>query len=223
MAILTEEVPSVVRVPVPDSVALEPVTSKVPVMVRSPVPPRAPPVRVTEGVETALEVLRLRVPPLICSGARVPVTDVPRLRVPLEALISEPVLASASNPLAWTVAPLTLRPPLPLTCEVSSSVRVPLEKFSRAPEATVYVPESVPGALTLSVPALTWTVPALVKLERSKVLAVPVLKTWVPRLETLAVPVKRVSGLVLVVVMFSVALVSLMRVLVSLNVAPKAR
>ena len=41
----------------------------------------------------------------------------------------------------------------------------------------------------LSVPELTWTVPLLLKLERSKVLAAPVLKMRVPRLETLAVPV----------------------------------
>ena len=104
-----------------------------------------------------------------------------------------------------------------------ASVRVPLEKFSRAPEATVYVPESVPGALRLSVPALTWTVPTLLKLERSKVLAVPVLKTRVPRLETLAVPVERLSGVVLVEVTVKVAPASLMRVLVSLEVAPKER
>ena len=45
----TEEVPSVVRVPVPDSVAMESGTLKLPLTVRLPLPPSVPPLRVTPG------------------------------------------------------------------------------------------------------------------------------------------------------------------------------
>ena len=70
----------------------------------------------------------------------------------------------------------------------------------------------------LSVPELTWTVPLLLKSERLKVLAVPVLKMRVPRLETLAVPPQRLSGVDEEEVTVKVAPVSLMRVLVPLEV-----